>query len=149
MTYTVRFAHLQKKPHLAIGDRILRGDYLATCGNTGASMGRHLHIDCVEGLRPSVWTLANSEHGVVKSSPRQLNYFIDKELFGGNDFVVTTPYGDYAYQNELKKVHLAYDLIPVDGISWELYWNRSAQGTVIYNEHHVNYGNCLMISFEA
>jgi hypothetical protein len=87
------------------------------------------------------------EHGLVKPNPRQLNHFIDKELFGGLGFVVTTPYGDYEYQKDLKKLHLAYDIIPDDGRSWEIYWNRSAQGTVIYNDNHSGYGNTLIIYF--
>ena len=145
--YSVRYAHLESKPHLPIGSRITRGDYLATIGNTGASMGRHLHIDCVEGLKPKVWTLRDMEYGIVKPVPKQLNYFIDKELFGGKQFLVTTPYADYEYQNELKKLHLAYDLIPTDGVSWGIYWNRSDIGTVIYNDRHSGYGNTLIISF--
>jgi hypothetical protein len=148
--YTVRFAHLKKVPGYTVGDKIIDGTYVGTMGNSGQSTAAHLHIDCVEGYQELNWTLKDTENGMPKSAPRQLNYFIDKYLFR-TDIAVTTNYNDLEYMNDLDKVHLAYDVVPAnrDPAFFDIWWNRSKEGTVAALGTHSAYGNYILIAFRA
>ena len=148
MKYTVRYAHLASTD-LKIGDMLSRGQKIGVMGSTGQSTGPHLHIDCIVGLCARRYTLHEIENGNPTPSPRQLNYFIDAELFDCPP-IVTTPYADYQYQRDLDKVHCGYDVVPSKKENTTIYWNRSAKGTVI--DKLVNdpgYGNCIVIAFDA
>jgi hypothetical protein len=153
MIYTIRYAHLKEKPNLQLGQRIYPREIIGTMGNSGSSMGAHLHIDCVEGLHKGRYSLQMMEEGTPLPAPRQLNYFIDSELFGIRP-EITTFYCDFEYQRIYKKIHPAYDLVPIDRHTTnehhKIKWNRSMIGNVvaIYSDL-TGYGNCLYISFEA
>jgi hypothetical protein len=153
MIYTVRYAHLKEKPLLSLGQRIWPGDIIGEMGNTGSSTAAHLHIDCVEGLHKGRYSLQMMEDNLPLPSPRQLNYFIDGDLFKVQP-EITTYYCDPEYQKHFKKVHPAYDVVPVDRHTTKahylIHWNRSMVGTVtaIY-EDPTGYGICLYIAFEA
>lgn len=144
MIYTVRYAHLKELPKWNIGDVIWGTKTIGIMGNTGASSGAHLHIDCVEGIIPSPWRLHEMEHGAVYSCPKELNFFIDDTLFGV-PLEITSYYCDPYYG----KVHMAYDVIPEDKKSFVIYWNRSMQGTVISFGNDSGYGYYIHIIFET
>jgi hypothetical protein len=146
MFYTVRYAHLKKIPNLKSGDELRSGFTIGEMGNTGKSSGAHLHIDVVEGIMPSPWRLSEMESGDVVACPKQLNYFIDKELFK-TEIEVTTYFCDPFYG----KIHMAYDVIPKsrDPKDFTIYWNRSMKGQVISYGHDAGYGYFIHIVFEV
>ncbi len=147
MYYTVRFAHLEKLPDYPIGHQLRRGDIVGEMGNTGQSTGPHLHIDVVYGKWDKIYTQDDIERGDPEAALRQLNYFIDKELFQ-SDFSITTYIGDYRYMKQFKKVHMGYDIVPVSGK--KIYWNRSMPGIVIAKKSHPEgYGNVILVGYEA
>jgi murein DD-endopeptidase MepM/ murein hydrolase activator NlpD len=148
MKYTVRFAHLKHLPIWKTGDRILRGTIIGEMGSTGQSTGPHLHIDCVEGEQISLWRLHEAEDRTVEAAHRQIQYFIDAELFGVEPRI-TTSYNDLGYFWSRKKVHLGYDLVPSRRGHDTIHWNRSMPGKVTYVGHDPGYGNTIMITFEA
>jgi hypothetical protein len=153
MIYTVRYAHLAERPLFPVGKIIRRGDVVGTMGSTGKSTGAHLHIDCVEGMHTSRYTLADIEKGKPLPAARQLNLFIDKELFDIKP-EITTYYCDYRYQIAFGKIHPAYDLVPIDRNVTKQHhnirWNRSMPGRVTHIlDDPAGYGHCLYIAFDA
>ena len=93
------------------------------------------------------------EGGDPEPSPRQCNFFIDRDLFRDLP-VVTTYYADPEYQRMRKKVHLAYDVVPEGrhrpGAPLLIYWNRSMIGHVLAElDDPAGYGHCLYVGFEA
>jgi len=153
MTHTVRYAHLETAPPHKIGDILKFGDVIGRMGRTGKCTAAHLHIDCVEGLHNGRHTLAQMESGYPKPSPRQLNYFIDFDLFGVTPFV-TTYYGDYRYQEIYKKVHPGYDVVPQDRGNttkhYDIRWNRSVPGRVVQIfDDPTGYGHCICIAYDV
>jgi murein DD-endopeptidase MepM/ murein hydrolase activator NlpD len=152
LKYTVRYAHLEPKAIWKPGDLIIRGRKIGTMGNSGKSTAPHLHIDCVEGEQPTNWRLAHMEDSHVLPSPRQLNWFIDNELFGVYPHI-TSYYNDPRYFHNFGKVHLAYDIVPIDRhdtkAHWDIYWNRSMGGKVLDVGYDNGYGNYILITFEA
>ncbi len=151
MYYTVRYAHLQELPEdqkYPIGHIIHRGDVIGEMGNSGQSTGPHLHIDVVYGRQDRIYTLEDMEAGSPEPALRQLNYFIDDELFR-SQFVITTYIGDVDYMKKRKKLHLAYDIIPTKAVK-KIYWNRSMTGKVIAKlSHPEGYGNVILVGYEA
>ena len=143
---TVRYAHLRQPSTLKKGEIVKRGDRLGIVGNSGQSYGVHLHIDDVIGHNNHIWRVADYESGLVMPDVRQLReYFIDKELFGGNNFRISQYFFEPSYTAKLGKRHWGFDLVPsFDGIPW-VYWNRSLDGEVIGNGNDPGYGNYLMI----
>ena len=153
MKYTVRFAHMEKAPAWKVGDTIKSGDVIGKMGTTGQSTAKHLHIDCVEGHQVARYQLKDIEDGRPKACPRQMNHFIDDDLFK-QPIVITTYYADPEYQRSMKKVHPGYDVVPENRhdpkASLLIYWNRSVEGTVLRVDYDAaGYGNCLYIGFEA
>jgi murein DD-endopeptidase MepM/ murein hydrolase activator NlpD len=147
MTYTAMFAHLESKPIYSIGDPISKGVQIGRMGDTGQSVGAHLHLAVVEGEYADIWHLRDMEDGLVIPSPRELNYFIDIGLFQ-YDFKITTPYCDYEYQNKRGKVHHAYDVSTTKNWPWNIYWNRSFKGWVTLNTFDKAYGNTILIAYK-
>jgi len=153
MKYTVRYAHLDKAPEYKKGDTILRGEEIGIIGTSGQSTGIHLHIDCVEGIQDKRYTLADLTNGSKIPSKKQLDYFIDNELFGIIP-VITTKYDDIEYFEKYRKWHKAYDIVPEDRKQtmehYAIHWNRSKVGTVQLVVYEPSaYGNCIYISFDA
>jgi hypothetical protein len=153
MLYTVRFAHLKDKPNYKVGDIIKPKSAIGIMGNTGTSTAIHLHLDCVEGKQTERYTLGQIDEGRYKSSPRQLNYFIDSDLFRVKPFI-TSYYADPEYQALFKKIHHGYDVVPMNRHSttanYIIYWNRSMNGTVVkVLDNDPGYGHCIYICFEA
>lgn len=151
MTYTVRFCHLAHRPDHKIGDVLQLGDVVGKMGNTGQSFGAHLHIDCVEGEANWLYKLHNMETGNPKPAPKQLNYFIDNELFD-TTIKITTYYCDPEYFTRYEKMHFGYDVIPKNRNEdfFEIMWNRSMPGTVISTGYAAeSYGHYIYIKFET
>lgn len=161
MKYTIRFAHLETAPAWKVGDTIKSGDTIGKMGTSGQSTARHLHIDCVEGHQVGRYHLKDIEADSPKPAPRQMNYFIDDDLFRYK-ILITTYYADAEYQRSMKKVHFGYDVVPEDREHWEngkkvgtsdhfdIHWNRSVQGTVLRVDYDAaGYGNCLYVGFDA
>lgn len=151
MIYTVRFAHLAKRPDFSMGDKVVRNVVIGEMGNTGQSTAPHLHLDVVFGRHPYRYSLLSIEADNPKASPRQAAYFIDKELFN-TEIEITTGYADPFYLQEFKKLHLGFDVIPKNRRkeNFLIHWNRSFAGDVILIvDNDPGYGNCLYIAYEA
>lgn len=153
MKYTVRFAHMDNHPKWNPGDTIKRGDIVGVMGDSGTGTAAHLHIDCVFGEVKNHFSLNDMTSGKPKPCKRQLDFFIDNELFGTIP-VITTKYDDMEYYNTYGKHHPAYDVVPNDRHKtkehFPIHWNRSMIGTVCRVESNdPGYGNCVYASFEA
>lgn len=152
MKYTVRYAHLESIPTLAIGKIIKQGDKIGRMGNTGKSYAEHLHIDCVHGKIQHVYHQRDIESGIVMSAPRQLAWFIDLGLFD-YDIIITTGYADPLYLREEETLHMGFDVVPenrhVTDAYYDIFWNRSAHGEVIAKGFDSGYGNYIHVLFEA
>ena len=160
MKYTVRFAHMKEAPKLKRGDVIKPGDVIGTMGTSGQSTAAHLHIDCAQGEQTRLYQLVDYDVS-INPAPRQLLYFIDKDLFGVEP-VVTTPYAELEYFIKRGKVHHGFDVVPFDRKHWEkgkqigtedhyaIHWNRSCTGIVsaVLDEPR-SYGHCLYVTFEV
>lgn len=152
MKYTVRFAHLADKPKWKVGDTIKRGDIVGIMGSTGQSTANHLHIDCIVGVHDSPYNLADIGSRFAPDQ-KQLNLFIDSELFGIVP-VITTAFMDPEYKKIFGKDHPAYDVVPLDRLKtkehFPIHWNRSFPGRVILiTDSPTGYGNCIYISFDT
>lgn len=152
MKYTVRFAHLAEPPKWKIGDKLTRGNMIGIMGSTGQSTAAHLHIDCVVGEIKTTFKLIDIGTRYAPDQ-KQLDYFIDNELFGVKP-VITTSFLDPEYKKLFGKDHPAYDVVPIDRKEKEahnhIYWNRSIPGVVslIVNQPQ-GYGHCIYITFDT
>ena len=152
MKYTVRYAHLVSRSPLPVGTVVEKGKLLGFMGNTGKSDGAHLHIDVVDGEQPKTYKLADMDanrHNPNMKWPNvvELNWFMDSELFGCRP-LVTTYYCEPAYLLLYKKLHPAYDVIPVIKATTGIHWNRSYPGKVIRNEFDEGYGWHIHVRYE-
>jgi hypothetical protein len=153
MKYTVRFAHMEKLPSYKKGDKIKAGDVIGIMGTSGQSTANHLHIDCVEGVQETPYKLVDLSNGNKTPAKVQLDYFIDKGLFGIEP-VITTQYDDPEYRKSYGKWHKGYDVVPKDRLTTKAHfcinWNRSMTGTVTLVGFDQNgYGNFLYVTFET
>ena len=151
MKYTVRYAHLEKLSPLIIGQRVKEGDFIGIMGTTGQSTGEHLHIDNRKGFYSYAYRMADID--LEQETIRQLNYFIDKDLFR-HPIVITSYYMDPEYIiNGKWKIHPAYDVVPKNRKktkeNYGIYWNRSKEGTVLLNGYSEGYGNYVHIGYET
>jgi hypothetical protein len=122
-------------------------------GSSGQSTAAHLHIDCVEGHQVVPYKLRDLTSGTIKPSKKQLDFFIDKELFGV-DVIITTGYNDPDYRELFGKEHPAYDVVPSNRMitrdNFAIKWNRSKQGEVTnVIDDPRGYGFCLMVAYDA
>jgi murein DD-endopeptidase MepM/ murein hydrolase activator NlpD len=155
MTYTVRFAHLEKRPPVEVGQTIRRGDHIGRMGNSGQSFGAHVHMDIAEGRPTYIYRLADLERGNPQPAPlKQALFFIsDEELFKHKALVTVGP-GDVEYFNKLGKVHYHYDVVPLNRRitqdNYDLYWPRSMPGTVTaIHWDPSGYGHVVYIAYEV
>jgi len=153
MKHTVRFAHLEKKPEWKIGDVIKSGNVIGKMGTSGQSTATHLHIDCVRGEKNKPYQLFEMDDDFLIPAPKQLLYFIDKDLFGVEP-IITTGYADPEYFFQRKKVHHGFDVVPMNRKTtrenYKIHWNRTSPGTVtLIMDDPKGYGHCLYISFEG
>ncbi len=152
--YTYRAAHLLEEPDFRVGDQIVFGNSIGTMGNSGQSRWAHLHNDVVKGYVKEIIRLSEiGDDKKYKPSERQLNFFIDKDLFKVEPHV-TTPYMDPEYQSTYGKDHPAIDVVPIDRHQtkkhFPIYWNRSKLGHVLaVGNDPTGYGNYILIGFEA
>ena len=154
MLYTVRFAHLASAPLLKVNDTIKTGQVIGIMGSSGQSTANHVHLDVVEGEQIGKYTLTDIEKGLPKAAPpRQVLYFVDRMLFNTKP-VITTYYVDPEYFEVYKKVHLGFDVVPIDRHEsrdhFNILWPRSMPGKVIAVDYDAkSYGHCISISYEA
>lgn len=150
--YTVRYAHLEEIPNLQKNQFIINGEIIGRMGNSGNSIGAHLHIDCIEGFHSSVYYLWEMSGGGLTPAPKQLNYFIDDQLFN-TKILITTYYNDPLYMTMTKKLHTAYDVVPENRKktteNYNIIWNRSMRGEVLAVGYDKDYGNYVNIGFYA
>jgi murein DD-endopeptidase MepM/ murein hydrolase activator NlpD len=144
---------MDKAPNFRAGDVIKRGDIIGRMGTSGQSTAIHLHIDCIDGAQIRPFKLDDITAGKYKSCKKQLDYFIDSELFGVKPFI-TTQYLDSAYELAFGKKHWGYDVVPIDRhdttAHYNIHWNRSMVGrvaNVVFDP--TGYGHCIYIAFEA
>lgn len=153
MTYTTRFAHLAETS-LSVGDTVLYGDRIGKMGNSGSERtGIHLHIDTTENENPFRYSLADMMRGRPRPNKRQLDYFIDFDLFKHRP-LVTTGYLDPDYKAQFGKDHPAYDVVPYDRLETDvhywIHWNRTRVGRVIrIDRADPGYGLCVYIAFDV
>ena len=152
MKYTVRFAHLETI-FVQPGQIVSRGQVIGKMGSTGQSTAAHLHIDCVEGEHKERYNLSMMGKGKPKPDKKQLDFFIDSELFE-TDIEITTGYLDPDYEILFSKPHAGYDVVPKDrketDIHYKIHWNRSASGEVIkIMKNDPGYGKCVYVVFNA
>lgn len=144
--HTFRLGHLSNTT-LKVGDIVRRGDGIGRMGNTGQSTGAHGHIDVVQGRQGWTYRLNDIYHGHPFPAFRELHFFIDDELTGGEPFRITTHVYDYRYIiNGSWKPHPAYDIV-IDGPNPEFYWNRSSEGEVIASGFDSGYGKYIQIHY--
>lgn len=152
MKYTVRFTHLKETSNLSPGDPVVEGDLIGEMGNSGASNGAHLHIDCVKGWIKKVFRMIDVENGKYPPAFRQLNYFIDKHLFD-YPLQITTYFNCPEYMEKYGKCHMGYDVVPEDrkrtDEHYKMFWNRSKQGKVLAVGYDNGYGHYIHIGFNA
>lgn len=153
MKYTIRYAHLEKAPLWKTGDTIIRGDIIGIMGSTGQSSGPHLHIDCTEGENKYPFVISDMESGRVMPCKKQLDYFIDDELFSYAPYI-TTQYDDADYHAMYKKWHKGYDVVPLDRHRtkehFAIHWNRSFSAKVInVLWQPKSYGHCIYLCMEV
>ena len=150
MKYTARFCHLKEYPELKVGQKIKKGQLLGIMGNTGASQAAHLHFGCIFGERSEPWRLVELEELEVIPAFRQMNYFLDDDLFN-SPLLITTYVADPDYPNG--KIHLEYDVVPADRLltdsHYKIFWNRSKVGTVLSVGYDSGYGYYIHIVFEG
>ena len=149
--FTVRYAHLEARPPLRVGQVIRRGDLIGTMGATGSADGAHLHLDAVRGLQAHRYNLAAIEAGAPAADPRQAALFVDDELFG-TEPEITAGYADPGYLADYGKLHLAFDLVPKNRKreNYGIRWNRSAPGRVVaILKDDPGYGHCVSIAYEV
>jgi len=153
MTYTARFAHLEKLPEYKVGEQVTRGMIIGRMGDSGSGTGAHLHLDVVEGLQTYRYNLAALASCHPMPSAKQATLFIDEELFRIKP-IVTTYYSDPEYYKRFAKIHPGYDLVPEDrhrtNEHFNIHWNRSMPGKILRMlENDVGYGNCVYIAFDV
>lgn len=153
MKYTVRFAHLAETL-LKVGDRLDFGARVGIMGNSGSEKtGIHLHIDCTEGENSFRYGLADMMKGRPRPNKKQLDYFIDEDLFHFLPWI-TTGYLEEEYKKTFGKDHPAYDVVPEDRhrtrAHYSIFWNRTRPGTVIrLDRADPGYGLCAYVCFET
>jgi hypothetical protein len=153
MKYTVRFAHMESAPKYKIGDTINQGDPIGIMGTSGQSTAIHLHIDCARGEQKKPYQLYEMDDGDIIPAPKQLLYFIDKDLFGVAPLITTT-YAEFAYFFERAKVHHGFDVVPIDRKTtkdhYAIKWNRTNPGKVsLIVDDPKGYGHCIYITYEG
>lgn len=153
MIYTVRFAHMKDAPKWKLDDIIKPNDIIGTMGTSGQSTAAHVHIDCVKGLQERRYTIMDILHDNPISDKRQLDFFIDYDLFKVKPFI-TTGYEDQEYFETFHKWHRGYDVVPIDRHKtqehYDIHWNRSMNGKVcLVVDEPEAYGHCIYISFVA
>ena len=153
MKYSARFGHLSEIPDYMIGEQIRQGFNIGTMGSSGQSRHNHLHIDVIEGFVYGIIRLSDiGDKKAYVPSEKQLNYFIDKDLFKIEP-CVTTPYLDPDYKDFFGKDHPAIDVVPIDRhltkLHFPIYWNRSKVGHVLaVGNDPRGYGNYIIIGYE-
>ncbi len=152
--YTFRAGHLLEEPDFRTGEQIVFGNCIGTMGTSGQSKFNHLHMDVVEGYVNKIIRLSEiGEDKKYTPSEKQLNFFVDEDLFKIVPFV-TTPYLDPDYKEFYGKDHHAIDIVPIDRHStkkhFPIYWNRSKLGHVLSTGYDKGgYGNYILIGFEV
>ena len=155
-TFTARFAHLAELPSQKQGDIIYPREKVGRMGTTGQSRHNHLHIDVIESFIHKIVRLEEIGYEFGKSyapNIRQLNYFIDNDLFNIMP-VITTYFYDPDYKAVYNKDHPAYDLVPIDRHEtdkhFDIFWNRSMSGIVLKTGFDpIGYGYYILIGFET
>ena len=152
MKYTVRYAHLESIPDLALNAIVSRGDIIGRIGTSGMSTAVHLHIGCVHCEHRDPWRMSQVESFELVPALEQMAYFVDDELFE-YPIVITSYFADPAYLKQFKKLHMGYDVVPEDrhesDLHFNIRWNRSMEGTVIAKGYDSGYGNYVHILFET
>ena len=145
MKYTITIAHLERIC-VSKDQKVNHGDIIGLMGNTGKSDGAHVHIDCVEGVRPvRNYSLTNIYNGKPKSCKKQLDYCLE-DLFSSG-YRITTEYDEQEYFERYGWHHLGYDVVPT-GDDWTVHYPRTFTGRVAYVGFNESYGNHVMIFFD-
>ena len=147
LRYTVRYAHLEKKPPYLVGDTIRQGYIIGKMGSTGKSTADHLHIDVVENWQRAMYRLSEMDAGNPKPCRLELDFFMDDAMFD-YPHEITTGYNAEDYDGP----HPCYDVVPMDRKKtkehYYIYYNRSFNGIVLFNGYDSGYGNVILVGYE-
>lgn len=154
LNFYVRYAHLERASNLNIGDIAKQGTIIGVMGNTGASLGAHLHFDIVNKRLKRLHRLSDI-HSLItdyKALALQYAYFIDETLFGVKPYITSYFSDPLYYINNVWKDHPAYDIVPENANetkdNWAIRWNRSLSGKVVDKGYDENgYGHYVIIHY--
>lgn len=155
-----RYAHLECRPDLKIGDVIAPWQKnIARMGSSGQSTADHLHFDIIQKrVRGRVYRLEEIPR-LINDLPglmQQYRYFLEDDKMFGIAPEITTYFGDPRYMPNGKdwKFHPAFDLVPEDrkrtNAHYDIHWNRSKPAVVAdigYDE--AGYGHYLVLACDV
>lgn len=154
MNYSTRFCHFKTYPYLKKGDAVFPGMALGIMGNSGQSLGAHVHIDSIIGTEENHWHVADFEKGSVMPANEQTLFCIgqcmDKGLFGDSFPFITAPIFSASYKKIVGKNHWGNDVVPYTaGSDGVVHWNRSKTGEVLFSGKDPGYGFSIIIGYKG
>lgn len=153
MKITALFGHMKKPASVVIGDTVNEGDLIGIMGNTGKSIGEHLHLGVREGWQNTVFRMSEVE--INRKLLRELALFMYDNTLFNFPFLVTYSFCDPKYKDGEGRLvdHMGYDVVPVDRFKTDehhgIHWPRSMPGTVLFSGYDKGYGNCVLIGYES
>lgn len=153
MKYCGLIAHMEELPKYKKGDVVNPGAVLGLVGNTGASKGKHVHIQDAVGWFYKPFHSWDFEMGRVRPAPEQTLLMIsggysDIGLFGCEP-KIESPFYSSAYLNSQKKQHYGFDVNPLKAGFNKIHWNRSINAIVLDIGNDPGFGFYIILGYKA